>query len=189
MKLEQDTDTKADIGLETNDFGDRWSTGQVTDKWWKTHKGEQAKEPDIITTKADRWLGTNYKIGKRINWETRGQRRMARDTWPETSESTQKTSGEPDTTRQRGTNKGRQANIRRAGHHKHAGIKMKGDPAKKDIWRKETSEDRHPKSRTSQTARQMKEDKRAGHYILGTQRTQESWFWNHVRYFAPKSTK
>ena len=23
MKLEQDTDTKADIGLETNDFGDR----------------------------------------------------------------------------------------------------------------------------------------------------------------------
>ena len=76
MKLEQDTDTKADIGLETNDFGDRWSTGQVTDKWWKTHKGEQAKEPDIITTKADRWLGTNYKIGKRINWETHGQRHM-----------------------------------------------------------------------------------------------------------------
>ena len=42
MKLEQDTATKADIWLETNGFGDKWST-----------RGEQAKEPD--TTKADRW--------------------------------------------------------------------------------------------------------------------------------------
>ena len=59
MKLEQDTATKADIWLETSDFGDRWSTGQkVRDKWWMTHKGEQAKEPDT-TTKADRWLEKN----------------------------------------------------------------------------------------------------------------------------------
>ena len=54
IKLEQDTATKADIGLETNDFGDGWSTGQQM----KTRKGKQAKEADI-TTKADLWLETN----------------------------------------------------------------------------------------------------------------------------------
>ena len=59
MKLEQGTATKADIWLETNGFGDKWSTRQkVRDTLWKTHKGEQAKEPDT-TTKADRWLETN----------------------------------------------------------------------------------------------------------------------------------
>ena len=91
MKLEQDTTTKADIGLETNDLGDRWSTGQkVRDKWWKTHKGEQAKEPDI-PTQAGCWFGDKL-IGRHV----------ARDTWWETSEIRQKTSGEPDTNRQRG---------------------------------------------------------------------------------------
>ena len=54
MKLEQDTPTKAGIWLETNDFEDRSSRRQtVRDKWWKTHKGEQAKELDT-STEADR---------------------------------------------------------------------------------------------------------------------------------------
>ena len=72
MKPEQDTATKANIGSETNDFGDRWST-----------------------------------------------RKMVRDKWWETSQSTEKTSGEPGTTRRVWeTNKGRQVQrrIQRAGH-------------------------------------------------------------------------
>ena len=56
MKLEQDTVTKADIWLETSDFGDWWSTGKkVRDKWWMTHKREQAKEPDTTTKADDDW--------------------------------------------------------------------------------------------------------------------------------------
>jgi len=34
MKLEQDTATKADIWLETNDFGDRSSRRQIVGEKW-----------------------------------------------------------------------------------------------------------------------------------------------------------
>ena len=41
----------------TSETDEVYGIQMVRDKWWKTHKGEQAIEPD--TTKADRWLETN----------------------------------------------------------------------------------------------------------------------------------
>ena len=113
----------------------------VRDNWWKTHKCEQAKEPDT-TTNPDWWLETSQKT-ETDKWETPCERHMihderqvkakkdtsesrtplgkAGDKWRETSK---KTSKETDTTSQ-------------------TGKQRKGDKVKTADW--ETNEERQVK--------------------------------------------
>ena len=71
MKLEQDAATKADIWLETNGFGDKWSTRQkVRDIWWKTQHthtqrrtGERAGHHHSLR-QTDDWRQINLETDK-----------------------------------------------------------------------------------------------------------------------------
>ena len=73
MKLEQDTTTEADIRLETNNFGDRWSTRQmVRDKWLET---SAATHPKSRTPPAR--LGDKWTLAHPESWTTPGKRRTS----------------------------------------------------------------------------------------------------------------
>ena len=134
MKPEQDTATKADIGLETNDFGDRWSTRKmVRDKWWETSQS---------TEKTSGEPGTTRRCGRQIKGDKCSD-----------------TSKEPDTSSQRGSQM--TGSTQRVGHeYRHTrrqslGVTWRETSEEErpesrtwlDEWR-ETSEERHPKSWT-----------------------------------------
>ena len=75
----------------------KWETHGQKQTMEDTRKGKQAKE-SATTAEADWWLKTDELGDRYLNPEKDG---TVRETWWETSECKEKTSGQPDTTRRR----------------------------------------------------------------------------------------